>query len=172
MAADLFEYERVFSKASYSTVERSNWNSDIAKAKETRRYWLSLKFSNLYPLRIFKNPTLSRKRNLQNIPGPNKRHTSGSVSSRENSPWRDLLRTCDKSGKSSRVQYKAMAQSFQGTGHWYYCPNGHPFTVCECGMPMQTSRCPHCGASVGGSDNQAVEGVTRATDFEAELGRR
>lgn len=68
--------------------------------------------------------------------------------------------------------YKAMAQSFQGTGHWYYCANGHPFTVGECGMPMQTSRCPQCGASVGGSDHQAVAGVTRATDFEAEFGAR
>lgn len=68
--------------------------------------------------------------------------------------------------------YKAMAQSFQGTGHWYYCANGHPFTVGECGMPMQTSRCPQCGASVGGSNHTAVEGVRRATDFDAEFGGR
>lgn len=68
--------------------------------------------------------------------------------------------------------YKAMAQSFQGTGHWYYCANGHPFTVGECGMPMQTSRCPQCGASVGGSNHSAVAGVTRATDFDAEFGGR
>lgn len=54
--------------------------------------------------------------------------------------------------------YAAMAQSFQGTGHWYYCANGHPFTVGECGMPMQTARCPQCGATVGGSDHQAVAG--------------
>lgn len=67
--------------------------------------------------------------------------------------------------------YAAMAQSFQGTGHWYYCANGHPFTVGECGMPMQTARCPQCGATVGGSDHQAVAGVTRATDFEAAFGR-
>lgn len=67
--------------------------------------------------------------------------------------------------------YAAMAQSFQGTGHWYYCANGHPFTVGECGMPMQTARCPQCGAPVGGSDHQAAAGVTRAIDFEADFGR-
>ena len=38
--------------------------------------------------------------------------------------------------------YAAMALDFRGTGHWYYCRNGHLFTVGECGMPMQTSRCP------------------------------
>jgi len=68
--------------------------------------------------------------------------------------------------------YAAMAQSFQGTGHWYYCANGHPFTVGECGMPMQTARCPQCGATVGGMNHQAVAGVTRAMDLEAEFERR
>jgi len=35
-----------------------------------------------------------------------------------------------------------MAREFIGTGHWYTCLNGHPFTVGECGMPMQTSIYP------------------------------
>ncbi|KAL8823199.1 MAG: hypothetical protein Q9191_006082 [Dirinaria sp. TL-2023a] len=67
--------------------------------------------------------------------------------------------------------YAAMAQSFQGTGHWYYCANGHPFTVGECGMPMETSRCPQCGATVGGTHHQPAAGVTRAADLEAGFGR-
>ncbi|KFY34168.1 hypothetical protein V494_06994 [Pseudogymnoascus sp. VKM F-4513 (FW-928)] len=66
--------------------------------------------------------------------------------------------------------YAAMAQDFRGTGHWYYCENGHPFTVGECGMPMQTSQCPQCGSPVGGRDHQAVGGVTRATDLEEQFG--
>ncbi|KFY08522.1 hypothetical protein V492_06159 [Pseudogymnoascus sp. VKM F-4246] len=66
--------------------------------------------------------------------------------------------------------YAAMAQDFRGTGHWYYCANGHPFTVGECGMPMQTSQCPQCGSQVGGHDHQAVGGVTRATDLEEQFG--
>ena len=67
--------------------------------------------------------------------------------------------------------YAAMAQSFQGTGHWYYCVNGHPFTVGECGMPMETARCPQCGATVGGTHHQPAAGVTRAEDMEMEFGR-
>ncbi|KAL9012461.1 MAG: hypothetical protein Q9173_002777 [Seirophora scorigena] len=68
--------------------------------------------------------------------------------------------------------YAAMAQSFQGTGHWYYCANGHLFTVGECGMPMETARCPQCGATVGGTHHQPAAGVTRAGDLEAEFGGR
>ncbi|KAI4740006.1 hypothetical protein E4T50_09547 [Aureobasidium sp. EXF-12298] len=64
----------------------------------------------------------------------------------------------------------AMAREFRGTGHWYYCRNGHPFTVGECGGPMVESVCPQCGAPVGGTHHQAAEGVTRATDLEAEFG--
>ncbi|ERF70407.1 hypothetical protein EPUS_05226 [Endocarpon pusillum Z07020] len=67
--------------------------------------------------------------------------------------------------------YAAMAQSFSGTGHWYYCANGHPFTVGECGMPVETSRCPQCGAPVGGRNHVAVAGVRRAVDLEEQFGR-
>lgn len=67
--------------------------------------------------------------------------------------------------------YAAMAQSFQGTGHWYYCVNGHPFTVGECGAPMETAKCPQCGAIVGGTHHQPATGVTRAADLEAGFGR-
>lgn len=66
--------------------------------------------------------------------------------------------------------YAAMAQDFRGTGHWYYCENGHPFTVGECGMPMETSQCPQCGSPVGGRNHEAVGGVTLATDLEQQFG--
>ncbi|KAL8662329.1 MAG: hypothetical protein Q9202_004787 [Teloschistes flavicans] len=68
--------------------------------------------------------------------------------------------------------YAAMASDFRGTGHWYYCERGHPFTVGECGMPMQTSRCPQCGAAVGGQSHQSVAGVTRAEDMDAMFAGR
>jgi hypothetical protein len=37
-------------------------------------------------------------------------------------------------------------------------------------MPMQTSQCPQCGATIGGDNHVAVSGVQRADDFE-EFGR-
>jgi hypothetical protein len=75
------------------------------------------------------------------------------------------------SNEEKAAVYATMAQGFSGTGHWYYCENGHPFTVGECGMPMQTSRCPQCSFPVGGQNHQAVEGVTLATDLEHQFGR-
>ncbi|KAL0261608.1 hypothetical protein SLS55_003038 [Diplodia seriata] len=69
-----------------------------------------------------------------------------------------------------RAVLAAMAAEFRGTSHWYYCANGHPFTVGECGMPMQLAVCPQCGAAAGGQGHVPAEGVTRAEDLERELG--
>uniref|UniRef100_A0A663M6R8 Uncharacterized protein n=1 Tax=Athene cunicularia TaxID=194338 RepID=A0A663M6R8_ATHCN len=46
----------------------------------------------------------------------------------------------------------AQARAWNGVAslRWYTCPNGHPCTVGECGLPMETSRCLDCGAQVGG----------------------
>jgi len=63
----------------------------------------------------------------------------------------------------------AMAKEFLGTGHWYTCENGHPFSIGECGMPMQTARCPQCGAPIGGTNHMAVQGTQRADELEREL---
>lgn len=65
-----------------------------------------------------------------------------------------------------RAVYAAMASEFQGTGHWYTCVEGHPFTVGECGMPMEQARCPECGAPVGGQNHAPAEGVTHASQIE------
>ncbi|KAI0169535.1 hypothetical protein GGR52DRAFT_550456 [Hypoxylon sp. FL1284] len=65
-----------------------------------------------------------------------------------------------------RDVYSAMAREFSGTGHWYRCENGHPFTVGECGMPMQTARCPECGAPVGGQSHNPAAGVEHAEDID------
>ena len=62
--------------------------------------------------------------------------------------------------------YAAMANELRGTGHWYYCANGHPFTVGECGTPMQTPVCLQCRSPMGGRSHQSVEGVTRAADLD------
>ncbi|PTB39704.1 hypothetical protein M441DRAFT_197320 [Trichoderma asperellum CBS 433.97] len=62
--------------------------------------------------------------------------------------------------------YKAMSRELMGTGHWYTCENNHPFTIGECGMPMEEARCPECGARIGGRNHQAVEGMRHAAEIE------
>jgi hypothetical protein len=74
------------------------------------------------------------------------------------------------SNEEKAAVYAAMSRDFRGTGHWYYCANGHPFTIGECGMPMETSQCPQCGSPVGGRGHEPVGGVRRATDFELQFG--
>lgn len=32
----------------------------------------------------------------------------------------------------------------------YQCPNGHPYIITECGGATERSRCPECGAVIGG----------------------
>ncbi|XP_030361798.1 E3 ubiquitin-protein ligase RNF213 isoform X3 [Strigops habroptila] len=54
----------------------------------------------------------------------------------------------------------AQARAWEGvaTLRWYRCPNGHPCTVGECGLPMETSRCVDCGARVGGKAHKPLQG--------------
>ncbi|CAG8640251.1 1615_t:CDS:10 [Funneliformis mosseae] len=62
--------------------------------------------------------------------------------------------------------YRAMSSEFSGSGHWYECPNGHPYTIGECGGAMQASRCPDCGAAVGGGSHSLTSGNRRNVEFD------
>ncbi|XP_054544611.1 E3 ubiquitin-protein ligase RNF213 isoform X2 [Talpa occidentalis] len=54
----------------------------------------------------------------------------------------------------------AQARTWKGLEgvRWYTCPNGHPCSVGECGMPMEHSVCVDCGAPVGGEQHKPVAG--------------
>jgi hypothetical protein len=54
------------------------------------------------------------------------------------------------SNEKKAAAYAVMAHNFNGSGNWYYCEDGHPFTIGECGMPMETSQCAQYGSPVGG----------------------
>ncbi|XP_042247797.1 E3 ubiquitin-protein ligase rnf213-alpha [Thunnus maccoyii] len=56
----------------------------------------------------------------------------------------------------------AVAQQAMGHLQWYYCPNGHPCTIGECGQPMQTSHCLDCGVVIGGNNHLPVQGFRAA----------
>lgn len=83
----------------------------------------------------------------------------------------EIRRMLHEAGYQSQMKMvvAAMEREFTGTGHWYLCANGHPFTVGECGMPMQTARCPQCGATIGGTNHRAAPGVQHAHDIERDF---
>jgi hypothetical protein len=84
----------------------------------------------------------------------------------------DVRRVLIETGYQSqmRMVVAAMQGEFSGTGHWYRCENGHPFTIGECGMPMQVARCPQCDAPIGGSNHRSAAGVVHASDIERDFG--
>nr|XP_030143221.3 LOW QUALITY PROTEIN: E3 ubiquitin-protein ligase RNF213 [Taeniopygia guttata] len=49
---------------------------------------------------------------------------------------------------------------------WYACPNGHFCTVGECGLPMETSRCPDCHVLIGGTNHKPVQGFQQSRIYE------
>lgn len=42
-------------------------------------------------------------------------------------------------------------------GQWFRCPEGHMYAIGECGGAMQRSRCPECGAVIGGEQHAVVK---------------
>jgi hypothetical protein len=53
-------------------------------------------------------------------------------------------------------------------GHWFECPNGHPYLIGECGGAMQVSKCPDCGVPVGGTSHQLLPSNNRAAAIEGD----
>ena len=66
-----------------------------------------------------------------------------------------------KKARKEAVEVLGLSQ-----GHWFACPNGHPYAIGECGGAMEVSKCPDCGAKVGGARHQIVEGNRLATDMD------
>ena len=55
-------------------------------------------------------------------------------------------------------------------GHWFTCPNGHPYYIGNCGAAMQVGRCPACGATIGATADRShqIRGDQRALDLNAD----
>ncbi|XP_078611724.1 E3 ubiquitin-protein ligase RNF213-like isoform X2 [Branchiostoma floridae x Branchiostoma japonicum] len=51
--------------------------------------------------------------------------------------------------------------------HWFQCVNGHPYPIGECGQPMEQSRCPDCGAAIGGVNHRPVQPMQAARNNDA-----
>lgn len=65
-------------------------------------------------------------------------------------------------------------EGYNGSGHAFYCPNGHLYFIGECGGATQTARCADCGAAIGGGGHRLHSNNRRAEDVQRilEAGRR
>lgn len=75
-----------------------------------------------------------------------------------------IAATLDRSGDVR------MDGGLRGQGHFFQCPNGHSYAIGECGGAMQASRCPECGASIGGASHALAAG-NRPLDLFRGIGR-
>ncbi|RLN90337.1 hypothetical protein BBJ28_00013206 [Nothophytophthora sp. Chile5] len=71
------------------------------------------------------------------------------------------------SKEEMRLIKTAMQTEFRGSGHWYRCVNGHSYSIGECGMAMEETRCPECGARVGGANHSFVEGTVLDEEMDS-----
>ena len=52
---------------------------------------------------------------------------------------------------------KGLIRNPQNATKMFYCPNGHPYAIGDCGQPRQVARCP-CGAPIGGENYRFADG--------------
>ena len=57
-------------------------------------------------------------------------------------------------------------------GRYNECPNGHIYVIGECGGAMEESKCPECGAAIGGSNHRILSTNSRSDRVTRVLQRR
>lgn len=55
-------------------------------------------------------------------------------------------------------------------GRWFACENGHPYYIGECGGATEISKCPQCGATIGGEDHKLAENNRFFGEFDGSSG--
>ncbi|RHZ83153.1 hypothetical protein Glove_99g360 [Diversispora epigaea] len=111
-----------------------------------------------------KNKTLPSMDNIEHFRGQCEERIAAVL--REIDELRNVVNNAGKLSDEEKLQiHQAMSTEFRGSGHWYQCPNGHPYTIGDCGAANQVSRCPDCGAGIGGSGT-TLPGNERNMEFE------
>jgi hypothetical protein len=62
------------------------------------------------------------------------------------------------------------AGSIKTKGAWYKCPNGHLYTIGDCGGAMERANCPECGAVIGGEGHRAADGNRHSGEPDGSAG--
>ncbi|KAL8277846.1 hypothetical protein RQP46_009665 [Phenoliferia psychrophenolica] len=85
--------------------------------------------------------------------------------------WLDVIRFAKAATFYAPVTAKEREEvvrtmGFATSGHWYRCPDGHPFSIGECGGAMELAICPECGQPIGGGSHRLTAGNSRDDDLE------
>ncbi|CAH2234537.1 jg1677 [Pararge aegeria aegeria] len=51
-------------------------------------------------------------------------------------------------------------------GQWFKCPNGHYYSIGQCGGAMEISRCVECKAQIGGTNHSLLTTNRHAAEFD------
>ena len=70
------------------------------------------------------------------------------------------------SAKEKAEVVKIMQDNGVGKGAWYKCPQGHIYCIGECGGANQESKCPECGATIGGVNHALAAGNVHAGEMD------
>ncbi|XP_053575344.1 NFX1-type zinc finger-containing protein 1 [Bombina bombina] len=68
---------------------------------------------------------------------------------------KELKKSLQQSGLGISDSERVMIVKAMGlqTGHWFKCPNNHIYVITECGGAMETSKCPDCQETIGGTQH-------------------
>ena len=73
----------------------------------------------------------------------------------------------DKLAAETRASIAALQAAGQvRRGAVYACPNGHIYTIGDCGGAMERGTCPECGAVIGGEQHRPVQGNAVRLDVD------
>ncbi|PRP84560.1 putative NF-X1 finger and helicase protein [Planoprotostelium fungivorum] len=75
-----------------------------------------------------------------------------------------------KEEKRAIFQAMGLAASSPYGGHFYTCPNGHVYTIGDCGGAMQESTCNECGSRIGGGAHRLLADNDKASEFLRDAG--
>ncbi|KAK3584660.1 hypothetical protein CHS0354_001239 [Potamilus streckersoni] len=69
-------------------------------------------------------------------------------------------------GISEEERTKILQAMGLSKGHWFKCPNGHVYAIGDCGGATVESRCPECGAAIGGQGHALRADNAIATEMD------
>ncbi|GAA5934053.1 uncharacterized protein JCM15063_000542 [Sporobolomyces koalae] len=76
--------------------------------------------------------------------------------------WKSLLQEVQghfyQQVTDEELKLVIQSQEFATSSHWYICPNGHTYTIGDCGGAVMQAQCPECGATIGGAGHRVAEG--------------